>query len=104
MKTANTPRALLLVATLALGLTTLTALKAPRVESAPEMAAQTVTIVGHRMNDEQKLAFDLQSTGIQTVVISAKRLTPEQKIAMDEQNRAWQAAMNSKPANPAANG
>lgn len=57
---------------------------------------QKVTVAAKRMSREEKLAFDLQSTGMQTVIISAKRLTPEQKLAMDAQDRAWQSAAKNK--------
>jgi len=46
---------------------------------------QTVTIVARRMSEEQKVAYDQESSNMQTVVISAKRLSPEQKLAMDLQ-------------------
>ncbi|MFZ6819060.1 hypothetical protein [Undibacterium sp. Ji22W] len=49
---------------------------------------QKVTVAAKRMSVEEKLAFDLQTTGMQTVVISAKRLSPAQKLAMDAQDRA----------------
>ncbi|MBR7745709.1 hypothetical protein [Undibacterium baiyunense] len=60
------------------------------------LKTQQVTVSAKRMSPEEKLAFDLQSTGMQTVIISAKRLTAEQKLAMDAQDRAWQTASKSK--------
>ncbi|MCU6433744.1 hypothetical protein LPB67_08130 [Undibacterium sp. Jales W-56] len=59
------------------------AYKAP-VSTAINDTIPTVTIIAKRLNAEQKLAYDLQSTqDIQTVMISAKRLSAEQKLAMD---------------------
>ena len=45
----------------------------------------SVHIVGQRMTQEEKLAFDTQGKEIQTVVINAKRLTVAQKLAFDQQ-------------------
>ena len=63
---------------------------------AGKQTIQQVTVAAKRMSPEEKLAFDLQSTGMQTVIISAKRLTPERKLAMDAQDRAWQSAAKNK--------
>ncbi|MFZ6771648.1 hypothetical protein ACO0LB_02920 [Undibacterium sp. SXout7W] len=46
---------------------------------------QIVTIVAKSMSEEQKVAYDQESSRMQTVIISAKRLSPEQKLAMDLQ-------------------
>ncbi|MCH8621442.1 hypothetical protein [Undibacterium sp. TS12] len=47
----------------------------------------SVTIVGKRMTEDQKLAFDAAQDMTQTVLISAKRLTAEQKQAMDMEDQ-----------------
>lgn len=81
---------LILVATVAGLAFTANAMQTSQVRTTP--ATQVVTINAKRMNDAEKRAFDLQSSGYQTVVISAKRLTPEQKAAIDRQDREWQTA------------
>lgn len=54
-----------------------------QVEASP-VAVQTVTVRHARMTEEEKLAYDHETSMMQTVVISAKRLTPAQKAAMGD--------------------
>lgn len=96
MKTIINSKIVLGLATITTALSVAAAIQSAPMSKATTSAIQTVTIVAKRMTPEQKLAFDLQSTGMQTVVISAKRLTPEQKIALEQQDLAWQAATKSK--------
>jgi hypothetical protein len=97
MKTTFASKVLLATVSVVAAMSVATAYQATQEQVAtPKQKIQKVTIAAKRMSPEEKLIFDLQSTGMHTVVISAKRLTAEQKVAMDEQDRAWQATAKSK--------
>ena len=99
MKSTLTSKVVFAAVSLAAAMSVATAYQAHqdnRASATPQQKIQKVTIAAKRMSPEEKLAFDLQSTGMHTVVISAKRLTAEQKLAMDAQDRAWQTAAKSK--------
>ncbi len=99
MKTNLTSKVVFAVVSVVAAMSVATAYQANQdqaVQALPKQKIQKVMVAAKRMTPEEKLAFDLQSTGMQTVIISAKRLTAEQKIAMDEQDRAWQTAAKNK--------
>jgi uncharacterized membrane protein YkvI len=104
MKTALNSKVIVTVAAVAAAISLVAAFQASKKVQMPANEIQTVTVSAKRMTVEQKMAFDLQSTGMQTIVISAKRLTPAQKNAIDEQDRVWQAATTAETAPNKVNG